>query len=103
MRPAGKTAREVLKTWISMNDEICTFKRQLDIVDDKIEAKQKEKVDERFDLFRKKYDKIIKMTSDDDIKATEKDITKYENKVLIYIRYLAVQNQEEIDRRKAAN
>ena len=51
-----------------------------------------EKVDERFELFKKKYDKIIKMTSEDDIKATEKDITKYENKVLIYIRYLAVQN-----------
>ena len=50
----------------------------------------------------KKYEKIEKMTSPDDLKATEKDITKYENKVPIYIRYVATQNQEEIEQRRAS-
>jgi hypothetical protein len=41
------------------------------------------------------------MAGDEDfIKTTERDITKYENKVLIYIRFLAMQNQEEINLRK---
>ena len=48
----------------------------------------------------KKFEKIEKMTSSpDELKATEKDITKYENKVQIYIRYIATQNQAEIERR----
>ena len=51
----------------------------------------------------KKYEKIEKMTSPEELKATEKDITKYENKVQIYIRYIATQNQAEIEKRKANN
>ena len=43
------------------------------------------------------------MTSPEELKATEKDITKYENKVQIYIRYIATQNQAEIEKRKANN
>ena len=49
----------------------------------------------------KKYEKIEKMTSPEELKATEKDITKYENKVQIYIRYIATQNQAEIEKRRA--
>lgn len=67
-----------------------------------IDEKQKQKVSERYELFKKKFEKIAKMTDDKEITATEKDITKYENKVLIYIRYLAAQNSDEINKRKAA-
>jgi hypothetical protein len=34
------------------------------LITDKIELKQREKVEERYELFRKKYEKIVKMRGD---------------------------------------
>jgi hypothetical protein len=44
-----------------MYDEITRCKELLDLITDKIDAKQRAKVEERYDLFKKKYEKILKM------------------------------------------
>ena len=86
-----------------MHQEINAIKVELELVSDIIDAKYKEKIEESYELFMKKYEKIEKITSPEELKATVKDITKYENKVQIYIRYIATHNQAEIEKMKANN
>ena len=52
---------QILADWESMHEEVTRCKEQLDLIGERIEAKQREKVRERYELFRKKYDKIVKM------------------------------------------
>ena len=60
----SESTERILSQWESMNDEIIQCKEQLELINDKIELKQREKVEERYELFRKKYEKIVKMRGD---------------------------------------
>ena len=79
-----------------MHEDICKSKRELDLVTNIIDAKQMEKIVERFDLFKKKYEKVMKMVNPEEIEGTLKDITKYENKVRIYLNYLVINHKDDI-------
>jgi hypothetical protein len=78
--------------WTVMKEEIGLYKETLEIVKDLIETKQSQKIAERCELFGKKYEKISRMTESKDIEATKADITKYKNKVHIYLKYFVDQH-----------
>ena len=81
-----------MNKWHLLNTQINEAKAKLDRHLDQIDAEERAKIVERYEFFRKKYEKIVKMgqqgKAEEIIATNGKDIEKYDTKVKMYLVYI---------------